>query len=626
MGRFVRLLALTVLVAVAALSGRASADEFPLIQYLNIQYARSASFHPDGTEVIYLSNISGVPLVWRMSAFGGYQVQVTFDTNGVSGAWWSPTDVNTMVVAAAVGGNERTQLYLASPYGSVWKPVATDDKAIYSFGTWAPDGSRFAYATNARNKKDFDIYEYTPSLSQSFLVYQAEGENSAADYSPDHRYLLMVHTTSASNSDLLLFDRESHKTRLLTQHDGDVVYSNPLWDYQGKGFYLLTDKGREFTGLAYWPLDSTDFRWVETPDADVEQFDLSHNGNYLTWTVNDNGYSRFHFRNLRKEKSAGSDVGPNRIPDGVISGMSFSNDCKNLVFTFGSGNRTADLWVYETAENRLHQLTFSASGGIPANIFRAPEAVEYESFDGKKIPALWYTPAQVTGKMPVIVSIHGGPEGQARPGLSGLYQYYLSRGYAILEPNVRGSTGYGKTYLAADNVTKRMDAVKDVEYAANWLRARKDVDAKKLIIFGGSYGGFMVLSSLTTYPETWAAGVSIVGIANFITFLQNTGAYRRALREVEYGSLAKDSTFLVDISPITHVDKIKAPLFLIQGANDPRVPKGEADQMAAAIKTRGGVVQYMLFEDEGHGLTKTKNRIAAYSAVADFLDKYVAKK
>jgi dipeptidyl aminopeptidase/acylaminoacyl peptidase len=612
------------LMVLAVFCGRAAAEDYSLMQYLNIQYARSGSFNPEGTEVIYVSNITGVPQIWRQSAFGGYQVQVTFDTNGVSGGWWSPSDVNLMVVSAAVGGNERTQLYLTNPYGGAWNRVSADDKAIYSFGAWSTDGSRFAYSTNSRNKTDFDVYEYTPAVAQSFLLYQGTGQNSAVEYSPDHRYLLIVCETSAANTDLLLFDRESHKTRQLTKHDGDELYANPQWDSDGKGFYLLCDKGRDFTGLAYWPLDSAGFRWVETPDADIEQFDVSRNGAYLAWTVNDNGYSRFHFRNLTKEKSV--DVGPNRTPEGVISGMRFSNDSRMMIFTFGSGNRNSDLWVYESLENRLHQLTFSASGGIPQSAFRAPELVQFESFDGKKIPALWYTPEGAKGKMPVIVSIHGGPEGQARPMLSGLFQYYLSRGYAILEPNVRGSTGYGKSYLAADNISHRMEAVQDVEYAARWLKARKDVDGKKLVIFGGSYGGFMVLSSLTTYPDTWSAGVSIVGIANFVTFLQNTGAYRRALREVEYGSLARDSSFLVDISPITHVDKIKAPLFLIQGANDPRVPKGEADQMAAAIKARGGVVQYLLFEDEGHGLTKTRNRIIAYSQVADFLDKYVTKK
>jgi dipeptidyl aminopeptidase/acylaminoacyl peptidase len=424
------------------------------------------------------------------------------------------------------------------------------------------------------------------------------------------------------NNDLLLYDRESNTTRLLSKHEGDAVYMDPAWDADSSSFYFLTDQGREFIGLARWNVDSTEFSWVETPEVDVEQVALSNDGTMLAWTVNAKGYSQFHFRNLKKH----IDVGAYRTPQGVIRGMVFTADGSRLAFSFGSGAKNSDLWIYETGADKLYQITQSATGGIPAKLFREPELVEYESFDGLKIPAFWYTPAQIKGKIPVIVVAHGGPEGQARPNLSGLYQYFLSRGYAILEPNVRGSTGFGKKFMALDNVRKRMDSVKDFEYAARWLSARKDVDSKKLIAFGGSYGGFMVLSSLTTYPDRWAAGVSSVGISNFVTFLEKTAPYRRALREAEYGSLAQDRDFLAEISPLTHADNIKAPLFLIQGANDPRVPKGEAEQIAEAIRKKGGVVEYMLFEDEGHGLTKTANRIRAYSAVVEFLDKHVAGK
>jgi len=603
-------------------SGVVLGQGYPLMQYLNIQYARNPSFHPNATELVYLSNASGVPQVWRIADWGGYQSQVTFDTNGVDGAWWSPTDAKTMVLSAAAGGNERSQLYLVDPHGSVWQRLTKDDHAINNFGCWTRDGTRFAYATNARNKKDFDILEYSAQAKDFFRLYEGEGSNAAMDYSPDDRYLLIIRESSSANTDLLLYDRRTGKTKLITPHQGDIQYRAPVWDAEGKGFYLLTDHGREFMGLAYWPLDSDSFSWIETPDWDVEQFALSNNNAMLAWTVNENGYSRFHFRNLRH----GNEIGPNRIPAGVITGMVFSNDGSKLSFTFGSGNRPYDIWQYETSADKLHQLTFSATGGIPSVTLRAPELVEYETFDGRKIPAFWYAPFQSKGKMPVIVAVHGGPESQAQPDISGIYQYFLSRGFAILEPNIRGSSGYGKTYMAMDNVRKRGDSVQDIEYAARWLKARSDVDPQKLIVYGGSYGGYMTLAQLTTYPDTWAAGVSVVGIANFVSFLENTGIYRRALREAEYGSLANDREFLTQISPLTHADKIKAPLFLIQGANDPRVPKTEADQIAEAIRTRGGVVEYLLFNDEGHGLKKTHNRIIAYSAMVDFLQKHVVTK
>ncbi|MBU1936725.1 alpha/beta fold hydrolase, partial [bacterium] len=241
-------------------------------------------------------------------------------------------------------------------------------------------------------------------------------------------------------------------------------------------------------------------------------------------------------------------------------------------------------------------------------------------------PAFFYKPKHVKGKMPVIYYVHGGPESQARPTFRELFQYFLNRGYAVFAPNVRGSTGYGRTYMQMDNVVGRMDGIKDVEYGARWLASQKDVDSKKLIIYGGSYGGFSVLSSMVTYPERWAAGVDVVGISNFVTFLENTGPWRRAMREAEYGSLANDREFLKEISPITHIDKIQAPLFIIQGANDSRVPKTESDQIYEAVKARGIPVEYILFDDEGHGVKKLPNRIHAYTKMIEFLDKHVMKK
>ena len=253
----------------------------------------------------------------------------------------------------------------------------------------------------------------------------------------------------------------------------------------------------------------------------------SADGNYLAWTVNYKGLSQFHFRDLIKK----SEIGAYRTPQGVIRSMEFAPDGSKMAFVLGSGTHSNDIWIYETKTDKLYQIAQSATGGIPQSTFREPELIEYKTFDGMALSAFWYTPADVTGKMPVIVMAHGGPEGQARPNLSGLIQYFLSRGYAVLEPNVRGSTGYGKSFEALDNVRKRMDSVKDLKFAAKWLASRKDVDAKKLVVFGGSYGGFMALSSLTTYPERWAAGVSIVGIANFVTFLEKTsGVSTRAQR------------------------------------------------------------------------------------------------
>ncbi|MBI5059898.1 S9 family peptidase [candidate division KSB1 bacterium] len=608
--------------ALLLLNLAASATGYSLAQYLDIQNAANPTFNPLCSEILYRTNISGVPQMWRMAIPDGYQHQVTFDTNGVSGAWWSPLDPNLIVIAAAVGGNERTQLYFGSPDGGLWKRVSSDSTAVYRFGVWAMDGSRFAYSSNQRNKRDFDVYEYGIAEQSALLLVQGEGDHHPVNYSQDNVKLLIEKTYSNSNQSLYLYDGSINRTKLITPHDGDVVYTDPVWDPEGKGFYFICDKDRPFRGVAFWPTDSANFRWVETPEADIDLLALAPDGSWLVWTFNDRGYSAFQGRNLYSDAV----VDAYRLPQGVIRSLQFSPDAAKLAITHGTPSKPTDIWVWDCRNDRMAQCTMGATGGIPPLEFREPDLIEYSTFDGRHIPALYYRPLLDAKQTPAIVVVHGGPEGQARPALNGLHQYFLSRGYAILEPNIRGSTGFGKEYALLDNGRKRMDSMHDVEYAARWLAAQPGIDSTRLVVMGGSYGGFATLSQLTTYPDRWAAGVCVVGIANFVTFLENTAAYRRALREVEYGSLAADREFLASISPVNHVDQIKAPLFLIHGANDPRVPVGEATQMATAIRARNGVVEFLQFDDEGHGLAKLKNKVTAYTQVADFLDKHVAKK
>jgi dipeptidyl aminopeptidase/acylaminoacyl peptidase len=606
-------------IAITAMSSVALSQEYTLNQFLNIQGASNPCFNSSGNDFVYLTNTSGVNQVWRTTALPGAVRQLTFEPDGVEGAWWSPVSDELMVIAAARGGNERTQLYLFNPAGSPWYRITNDDEAIYAFGGWSRDGSAFAYASNERNKTDFDIYMHSIDQEAPEMLIEAEGYNRVCGFSPDGRYLLYVRNHSNVNSDLYLYDFESKQSRLLTQHEGDAVYGSAQWDGTSEGFYVLTDQGRDFVGLAHYPLNGGSLEWLETPSWDIELLAVSPNGASMSWIVNENGYSKFNYKNFR----TGATIGSYRFPSGVFRSLEYSQNGTKIAASFGSSSRSFDIWVFEPETERLQQITYSAAGGISYAVFRDPELIEYESFDGRKVPAFWYTPAEHEKKMPVIVWIHGGPESQARPDMSGLMQYFLYNGYAILEPNVRGSAGYGRAYLALDNVEKRMDAVQDIEFAAQWLKQRKDVNAKQLVVLGGSYGGFMVLSNLVTYPDLWAAGVSIVGISNFETFLENTDPSRRALREAEYGSLQTDRDLMKSISPLTYIDKIQAPLMLIQGANDPRVPQSEADQIAEAIRTKNGTVEYLLFEDEGHGLRKLENKIEAYSAVVKFLDMHV---
>jgi dipeptidyl aminopeptidase/acylaminoacyl peptidase len=365
--------------------------------------------------------------------------------------------------------------------------------------------------------------------------------------------------------------------------------------------------------LARLDLATLALEYLTPDDRDVEGVELSRDGRYLVASRNVDGYSEVLLFNGR-----GRRMPDPRIPEGIVGGFEFSPDSGRLAFTLTAPERNPDVWVVDLPDGDARHLTRSSTAGIPPRSFRRPRVVRYTSFDGRRIPALFYE--RGAEDAPVIVNVHGGPESQARPAFAPVTQYLLGRGYAVFFPNVRGSTGYGKVYTHLDDVGLRMDSVEDLAYAAYWLRERGH---GRIAVMGGSYGGFMVLAALTEYPELWTAGVDIVGIANLVTFLQNTGSYRRSLREQEYGSLERDHDLLKFISPIHKAEKIAAPLMVIHGKNDPRVPVGEAEQIVERVRGNGGTVEYILYEDEGHGLAKLKNRLDAYPKIAAFLDRHV---
>jgi dipeptidyl aminopeptidase/acylaminoacyl peptidase len=317
--------------------------------------------------------------------------------------------------------------------------------------------------------------------------------------------------------------------------------------------------------------------------------------------------------------TGGVESGP-ALPLGVIAGLAERDG--RLAFALTGPQHNFDVWSWLPGEQAI-RATRSFAGGLARESLVAPQLVRYPSFDGRRIPAWWYRPA-MEGRAPVVIDIHGGPESQRRAAFDGLFQYYLARGYGVLAPNVRGSTGYGREYESLDNLERRMDSVADVNAAVTWLERVGGADPRRIVVQGGSYGGFMVLACLATYPERFAAGIDIVGIANFVTFLENTGPWRRAIREAEYGSLERDRALLERISPIHQVDRIQAPLFVIHGANDPRVPVGEAEQIVESLRARGRPVEYLRFADEGHGIAKHANRVRAYAAVVDWLDRVLA--
>jgi dipeptidyl aminopeptidase/acylaminoacyl peptidase len=585
---------------------------YEFARYLKIRGAWGASWSPDARRVSFLTEITGVPQVWEVPVEGGpsWPEQLTFYEERVSRAEYSP-NANRLLFDMDDGGNERTQLFLLED-GEVRELTRAPGAINYS-GGFSPDGSRIAYTATRRNGTDFDVFVQELD-EEPEMVWEVSGYHTISDWAPDGSFLLVSRHRSNLDNDLYLLLLSSGEATLLTPHEGDARFYGACVTPDGGSAYLATDVGGDFMRLARLDFSTLVFTYLTPDDWDVEDLDLSRDGRYLLASRNIEGYSHLMFFS-----GEGRRMPDPEIPEGIVGGFEFSPDSKRLALTLVGPTRNPDVAVLDLPDGDIKQVTRSSTAGIPRSTFRHPRLVRYPTFDGREIPALFYDPED--GDAPVVVNVHGGPEGQSRPAFAPVTQYLLHRGYAVFFPNVRGSTGYGKAYTHLDDIELRMNSVRDLAHAAQWLRKKGH---QRVAVMGGSYGGFMVLAALTEYPELWSAGVDIVGIANLVTFLKNTGSYRRALREAEYGSLQRDRDFLESISPIHKAHRIRVPLMVIHGKNDPRVPVGEAEQIVERVRENGGTVEYLLYEDEGHGLAKLKNRLDAYPRIAAFLDEHLS--
>jgi dipeptidyl aminopeptidase/acylaminoacyl peptidase len=383
---------------------------------------------------------------------------------------------------------------------------------------------------------------------------------------------------------------------------------------------VLSNYARQFLSLAYIDLTTKEMTYLTNTSWDIEKLAMAHDGKRMALVTNEDGYSLLEIFDVSHGWEQRQSLVVPALPKGVVEEITWSQDGTRLAITLNCADDSPGIWIWDVETGTLWRATPSSLGGIPQTSFVSPSLVRYPTFDGREIPAFLYLPHEKVEQLPIVIYVHGGPEGQSLPTFNPVIQYLVARGYAVLAPNVRGSTGYGYEYQSLDDVRLRMNSVADLQYAALWLQESGIADPRRIAVMGNSYGGFMVLAALTTYPDLWAAGVDIVGVANFVTFLENTGPWRRKMRESEYGSLENDREFLEQISPIRSVDRIKAPMFIVHGANDPRVPVGEAEQVVNALRARQVPVEYLRFEDEGHGLFKRTNRLIAYPAIARFLE------
>lgn len=590
--------------------------KYAIKDFLEVKSAWNPSFSPDASRVAYISNMTGVAQIYVTPRSSSEPIQLTDSDDPISFASFNPTQ-NLIIFGKSEGGNEQNQLYLIDPDTKEIISLTDNKNARHDFGSWSRDGKFISYASTERNGKDFDIYVMDIETRRKECIYQDGGWCKAGPFSPKRTYLSFKKSHSNMNSDTYLYNLQTKELKHLTPHTEPMLQGFPRWFPDESAFLITMDKDREFMGIAKYSLEKNKFDYVFTPDWDVEGLAMQRDGKFLATTINEDGYSKLFIQNPHTLEAF-----PYDLPKGEIGACRFSIDGNFLVFSLGDSRRTRDIWILDTQSKKCIQITHSPQG-VPSEAMVEPELARYKSFDGLDVPFFIYKPKDSDDKkkFPAVINIHGGPEGQHQPGYGPVTQYLVNNGYVVVAPNVRGSSGYGKTYLTLDDVEKRMDSVKDIVALRDYLKNVPEIDTDKLVLMGGSYGGFMVLAGLAFYPDLWAAGVDTVGIANWITFLENTAPYRRALREAEYGSLEKDREFLKSVSPINSVESIKAPLFIIHGANDPRVPLSEAEQMASKLKELGRKVEMVVYSDEGHGLSKLKNRLDAYPKVVAFLDK-----
>jgi dipeptidyl aminopeptidase/acylaminoacyl peptidase len=603
---------------------------YPIRRYLNARAAYAPSFSPDGQQLAFLTDISGLHQVWSIPLDGNapaWPDQLTFGQNRAMHASFAPSGTQ-LLFSRDAGGNENAQLYLLDPTSGELR-VLTEGfpGAMHMPGTWDPNGSTYYYAANRNQPGLFGLYRQ-PLDGPAELLWQSEQSGYLLELTlaPDASRLAFTRVSSSFAHELWELDLFTMDVRQLNDRGTEAVYDHLVYLHDGRRLLCCANLGSDFRAVVQFDLETGSVAPIVEANWDVEALALSPNGRTLVYAVNEDGNSRLYRQAWPGGKPQPAPVineFTGMLVPGWEDGLTFSPDGQRVAFAFSRPTRPTDVYVWDLTSNTLQAITRSSTGGIPPDRFVEPTLIHYPTFDERQIPAWYYRPEKADGPLPVVVLVHGGPESQTRPMFHFLIQYLLHHGYAVLAPNVRGSTGYGKIYAHLDDVEKRLDAVKDLGYAAHWLRSQPDVDANRLAVYGGSYGGFMVLAALTHQPELWAAGVDIVGISNFVTFLENTSDYRRAHREAEYGSLARDRELLQHISPINHLEAIASPLLVAHGANDPRVPLSEAEQIVAALEARSHPVDFLVFGDEGHGVVKLKNKLVLYPRIVDFLDKHL---
>ena len=603
-------------------------------KYTETKGVFASQWHPTKREILIGKRAGNATQVHLLTAPLGELKQLTDFPDPVGGGSWNPNSGDYFLFSKATGGNEISQLHRYDIATGTVTRLTTDDKKRIGGGPWSTAGDRVIYSsvptgggtTSETIKTEFyTINPADPASAKLLAAFDGVGWG-VMDWSPDDKKLIVGKFVSANESYIHLYDIATGEKTLLTPQEGTekVSYTGAEFSRDGKGIYIVSDKGSEFQRLMYMDLATK----AMTPitghiNWDVNGFELSEDGKYIALTTNENGFSKLRVIDTATRK----EIKLPTLPAGQIGGFDWHRKTGELGFNVSSYQSLSDVYSLDLKSGKITHWAKSELNDFPTSGLREPELIKWKSFDGLDISGFIYKPpTSFKGKRPVIINIHGGPEGQATPGPLGRGSYYINDlGIAMIFPNVRGSSGFGKTFLTLDNGFKREDSVKDIGALIDWIATQPDLDKDRIMVTGGSYGGYMTLAVATTYNDKIRASLDVVGISNFNTFLKNTETYRRDLRRVEYGDERdpKMYEFLEKISPLTNAHKITKPLFVVQGKNDPRVPYTEAEQIVAAARKNNTPVWFLMANDEGHGFAKKNNSDYLYYSTILFIKEHL---
>ena len=617
--------------ATVQLASKDSGSPRPLKQYSMEQFmatttVNGASFSADGKSILFSSNESGIFNVYSMPVAGGKPEALTKSTTDSTFAIsYFPHDDRILYTRDA-GGNEQNHLYLLESGGKE-RDLTPGSKLKARFGNWSQDGKAFFVLTNERDGRFFDVYRYDTKTYERTLFYKEEKGYQVAGGSNDEKWIALAKVNTTSDSDIFLYNVSTQEFKHLTPHREPSDYTVASFDPTSEWLYYLTNDGGEFTRVRRYHLASGRHEEVEKANWDISYSYFSHHGRYRVTGVNEDGRTVITVI----DNKTGRTVPLPKLPAGEITSVHISRDEKQMAFYLNGDRAPSNLYVYNFSAAQASKLTDTLNKEIDPLDLVESEVVRFKSFDGLTIPSIYYKPHQASAshKVPALVFVHGGPGGQTRKGYASLIQYLVNHGYAVLGINNRGSSGYGKTFYVADDQKHGREPLWDCVEGKKYLASLPYVDPNRIGIIGGSYGGYMVLAALAFQPDVFAAGVDIFGVSNWLRTLESMPVYWEPFRVALYkemGDPVKDKEMLRAISPLFHAEKIRKPLMVLQGANDPRVIKAESDDMVAAVKKNGVPVEYVVFPDEGHGFAKKKNQIEGYSAVLKFLDEHLVGK